>query len=238
MRFRTLSLSALAVVAACGCKSGPVERLAEAPPVNFPAGWNMAKDDESGVSIGVPPGWAEGTGVAADIPVPGMSGGTDPSLNSDPNNVGGQMAAALGGAMASMASDRDKKERARLRANGVIINVTDGSKSSIAEQRTRFYVKRIKHDSPFGLEAAIAEEKNHLINEGAGADVTLPVGKAHRFEAQNDLKDGDHQTQISYVLADGSDTYLIRFISTNNPEIFKPFEANVAQSFRIKHPAK
>jgi hypothetical protein len=238
MRLRHLSYGVAVALTTAGCKPGTVMHLADASPAKLEPGWTLAQDAESGVSIGVPSGWTEGTGLAADSPLAnGPMGGGDPSPALDPNSDAGQMSAAIGQMGQAMGEQNEKKERDRLRANGVVINVTDGSKSTVGEQRTRFYVKRIKHDSPYPFELAVLDEKKHLLKPGEGEDVTLPVGKAHRFKTDNTMITGDKETQISYVLADGSDTYLIRFISTNLPTVFDPFEHQVAESFRIKHRA-
>lgn len=228
MHQRTLFLAAIALLA--GCRGGTIEHLARGGPSQLPTGWTAFEDPESGVSIGIPGGWAEGTGVAAD-----SSMGSDPAANADPNSQAGQFARSIGQLSQAIEQQSDQKARERLRADGVVINVTDGSKTTIGEQRTRFYVKRVQHDSDYPFEYAVLDEKNHLLKPGAGEDVMLPVGKAHKFRTQNTLIDGDVQTAISYVMTDGHDSYVIRFISTNQPTVFDSFEKQVAESFRIEH---
>jgi hypothetical protein len=236
MRKRELSTYVVLALMASGCRPGNVEHLADAAPPALPPGWTNFQDPESGVSIGIPPGWAEGTGLAADSPLANSPlGGGDTSANVDPNSDAGQAAAALGQMTQGIEQQNEQRARADLRSKGVVINVTDGSKSTIGEQRTRFYVKQTKHGGDYTLEMATLDEKGHLLNAGAGTDVTLPVGKAHRYRADNTMVTGDKETQISYVLDDGPNTYVIRFISTNLPTVFDAFEKQVAESFRVKH---
>ncbi len=237
MQFRNLSSSALlASVLLCGCKSGPVEHLAELGSPTLLPGWTDFADPESGASIGIAPGWTEGTGLANDMPMSApTSDGSDLSQKIDPNSSVGQLTQKMGALVDKQTDELEQRARERLRKNGVVINVTDGSKSTIGEQRTRYYVKVVKHDSPISLEVASAEERHHFLQPGDGADVTLPVGKAHRYEVETTMITGDKQFQISYVLVDGSDTYLIRFISTNAPDVFKTIERPVAESFRLIH---
>jgi hypothetical protein len=133
------------------------------------------------------------------------------------------------------AQDQEDKEMAKMREDGVLINVIDSSKPTIGEARTRYYVKKKSYGGSVSLATASADEKSTYMEPGDGTDVVLPIGKAHRFEKQLQLQDGDQQMKISYVLVDGGDAYLIRFISTNSPDVFKSIEQQVAQTFRIKH---
>lgn len=222
----------LIVFLACGC-SRPAIHVKNAGPATMPGGWTTASDPDSGVSLGVAPGWHAGVDKLLD-PM-GMASGAASDIQSqaaaDPNNPLGQMAKQLG--------DMDKQQEAQaladLKAKGIVIQVLDSSRPIPGEERTRYYVKRIDHGSNYALDLATQDEEDFL--RGLGADpptpVDLPIGPAMKFTADRKTIAGDESTHISYVVVDGKYSYHLRFAATNNPTAIQSIADDAAKSWRI-----
>jgi hypothetical protein len=227
---RSILVTAVLATLVVGCKSGPVEHLKDAGPATLPGGWSSMESKEDGLSIGLPNGWKEGVGRQADLQSMGLNTDSFGGESSDPNNPMNQMMENFN---QQNALDEAKAMEA-LRKKGILLHAVDSSRPVIGEERTRFYVKRIEHDSPYPLEEAAADEKEHLTSEGPAKNVQLPVGKAVQFVSNEKTRGGDEVTRVSYVLADGKLSYVIRFVATNNPSAVTSIEKQVAETFRAK----
>lgn len=149
-----------------------------------------------------------------------------------------QMNAALNQMSAGMRAEsaaEEAKEMARLHEKGIIVQVVDTSaKPIIGEQRTRYMVKRIAHDYNITLDEASQEERKFLMGAKEPQNITLPIGPAIKYEAEITTIGGDKVNRISYVVADGHNSYILRFISTNNPTAIQQVGDEVAKTWRIK----
>lgn len=235
---------ALLPLALFGCKKSgePFAPVASAAP---PAGWSVAKDAESGIALNLPPGWRVG------MPK-GQGGGfaTGSGYSSNPSVGDAMGGGAMGGGMpdmpdmssmgadanalaASMAAENAKQEEAalaELRTQGILIQAVDDARGTIGEEGTRIYVQEYKDAG--NLEGMKSQEKELLMNEGAGEAVTLPVGKGWMYQNKGRNRIGDMERHVSYLLCDGSTGYALRFISTNNPTVFDTFHRQIAKSLR------
>jgi hypothetical protein len=226
MRFPA-GLAALCLLTGC---SHPAVHVTQAPAPNLTGGWQTANDAEDGVSIGVAPGWREGADTVMS-PMGMAAGVADQTSGQDPSNPAAQLQNQL------QADDKaqEQKALADLKAKGVIIQVIDGSRPTIGEERTRYYIKKVDHGGNCSLDQAAADEQEHL--RGYGADppqtVTLPIGKALKFTADSKTRGGDESTHVSYVIVDGKNAYHLRFVSTNNPQAIQSIADQVAQTLRI-----
>ena len=225
-----VSLTALISLAGCGPKGEPLKTSAPAP--TLAAGWSVTKDPESGFSMGYPTGWRVG------VPK-GMMGESAMGSGYSANPTVGDMmggGAAPEPALESTGMSEEAEALAGLRAQGILLQCVDASRAIPGEEPTRFYLKKLPDCG--GLEGAKSAEKDVLSNEGAGKAVTLPIGKAWMFENKGKNRIGDTERHITYILGDGGDGYVLRFVSTNNPTAFDAFHLDVAKSLRKKAVAK
>jgi len=180
--------------------------------------------------------------------------GVDTAMSSMPNmaaNLGqpatdGQAAPdnGLGAQIQQMAQNMDAQSKqeekeglAKLEAKGIVINVINGSKPISGEQRTRFYVKRV-HDAAIGsLEDAAEAERKHFGAKDKPTAVKLPIGNAYRVSEDDSLRDGMTMHQISYIVVDDADTYLLRFETEEDAQAITAVAEAVANTLRIT-PAK
>lgn len=224
-----------AVLAGCKTTVAPLLKDLPAPSVAG-TGWTAAFDPESGVSLALPPGWRAGIprGVMPGALTEG--GATNPNPL-DPSIVG--TASAAGGdmlnALEKQEAELEKKTLASLREKeGIVLHCVDGSRTLPAEEPTRFFVKKIP-DAGYGtLADAVSAEKAAAHREMKGDAVELPVGKAWRLQAKGRNRIGDEECHVSYVFVNGSDGYVLRFASTNNPSVILDIDRSVAQTFRVK----
>ena len=219
-----------------GCKSGPELHVSVAAPAVLPVGWSTAQTSDSSVSVGVPGGWRVGVDTGANSLADMTS-----DLGSPNNGTQGGDNSAFGQEMQKMAADMDAKNKqeeadglAALTKKGVVLNVINGSKPIPGEKRTRFYVK-VKHQGgSLSRDDAINIEREHYAFKPKMFEVTLPIGKAVKCIADNEMRDGGSLHQISYVIVDGGDIYSLRFVTEEGVETINSIADQVANSLRIK----
>jgi hypothetical protein len=210
----------------------------KAPDPVLSAGWKLVKDDETGVQIGVPSGWQVGMDSPASLTGLANSLGnaspdqTSPDLSSVPQD------SALQQLQTQMAADSAKQEKEaleKLRAKGIILHVIDGSKPTVGEERTKYTVQKLDKGHNVSLEEARDEEVEYFKGWGANPAklVNLPIGPAYRIDADYKTRGGDEVERVSYVVVDGTNSYFLRFVSTNNPQAVLSVEKDVADSWRI-----
>lgn len=229
-----------------GCKKAG-EPFTVAAATTPQSGWTKAADAESGLSLDLPPGWrvgmpkgqgggfATGSGYSSNPTVGdalGTGGGGMPAGMPDMGDTSsmGPEAQKLAADMAAENAKQEKEALAKLREQGILIQAVDDNKGTIGEEPTRFYLQQYKDIG--GLEAMKSQEKELLMNEGAGEAVTLPVGKAWMYQNKGQNRIGDTERHVSYLMCDGSTGYALRFVSTNNPTVFDAFHRQVAKSLR------
>jgi len=226
----------LLVVLLAGCHHATAPALkAAVPPALGTSGWTAASDAETGVSLGVPPGWRVGVPRAFDpaslsgSSLAGSGEGGDPSAPSANVAVQGMM-----DDMAKQSAAAEKATLAKLREKeGIVLHCVDGSKPIVAEEPTRFYVRFLK-DAGYGtLDEAAAEEKSQSHQDMKIEKVSLPVGKAARLQVKGRNRIGDEECRVSYVFVDGKDAYVLRFASTNAPDAVLGIDRQVAETFRV-----
>lgn len=230
---------------AVGCRHAPVDHLKDLGPAQLPAGWTLAQYAPAGVSMGLPPGWQEGVQKTIDQQsLTSMATGNGDASALNPGDSTNQMNDGTdpNSPMARIeneAAQRDALEEAKamdaLRAKGTLLHAINPSiKQLPGEIQTAFYLKKIAQDQDVSLEDAAEDERQSLKNGAKATPVTLPIGKAMRVANDFDNRIGDHETHISYVLADGKTTYVLRFAASNNPQAIQQIDQAVAQTLRIK----
>ena len=219
-----------------GCKKGEESHVTVAAPVTLDPGWTFTESRDHAVSLAVPSGWRAGADSAMGnlselaASVGNASAGGQPQ--SDPN-VGPDMQNLA----QKVAQDSQKEEQsalANLERKGIIINVVNGSKPIPGEERTRFFVKKTHSDGSVSLLEAVENEQTHYAFKPKPTDIALPTGKAAKLSADDSLKDGATLHQISYVIVDGGDAYVLRFVTEEDAQSIQSVAAAVANSLRIK----
>jgi hypothetical protein len=210
-----------------GC-SKPAVHVTAAPSSTLADGWTLATDPQSGVSVGVAPGWRQGVDLTTDA-MGQASGIANQTSIADPNNPMTQMQNQVN----AMNKQEEDQALADLKAKGIVIQVIDGSRPIPGEERTRYYVKVVDHGGNCSLDDAVNDEKE-AISGAVVQNIQLPIGKAAKFTSDTKTIGGDEVTRVSYVVVDGHNAYSLRFISTNNPGIIQRVADQVAQTWRIQ----
>jgi hypothetical protein len=232
----------VAALVIAGCSQSPaivVKSSAEA----IPGGWTKGASEDQSVTLGVPSGWRQGADrgmTPADMMPGGLdSGGTDPSgmpMGGD-GGAGSEASQALGGMMANMekeAAEEEKKAMEALKAKGIILQCVSTGKPTIGEERTRFYVKKESQGGNWSWDEADAKEAGSYVKKPTPTTVQLPIGTAHRMEESRQLIDGSTRTHVSYIIPNGKDLYLLRFVTVEQGNVVTSIDKEVAQSLRIK----
>lgn len=223
-----------------GCKKGAGIHVTEAPPAQLPSGWSTAQSSDKTVTIGVPGGWRYGIDTTMST-MPGMAADMgQPSGNSQLPNDSSGLGAQIQQMEHNMSEQSKKEEKeglAKLEEKGIILNVINGSKPIPGEQRTRFYVKRVHDSGVNSLEAAAEAEQKHYGAPDKPTPVKLPIGHAFRIAKDDNLRDGMTMHQISYIVVDDADVYLLRFETEEDAQSIQSVAEAVAQTLRIV-PAK
>ena len=225
---RPLLLSALLVVALSGCKGAPATHVKAASEPTLPSGWKAVTSDDGRVSLAVAEGWR--SGVDAMVESPAEMGGMMPGEGSDNPNI-----QALAQGMAEMDADAQRKEMEALKARGIVVHIiAPGVKPIPGEARTRYQVKTVHADANVTLAEATERTKEDMGTGTTQSPATLPIGPATRFVAHRTLKDGGIYDAVAYVVVDGPDTFVLKFITEAGATNILPIEKAVAESWRIK----
>lgn len=203
-----------------GCKHGPALHVTQAPDGVPPSGWTKLANADKGISVYAPGGWAIGAGTGMDLPT-----------MSDFGDSGGS---GMSAAMDKMAADQakaDEEAAKKLESKGIYLSVMNKSVKPIpGEERTRFTVTRVDK----GGNASMDDVKDLVKKHGGNpVSVTLPIGPAFRGSGSETMRDGGVVTRICYGVADGSDVYLLEFITEEQPQAIEMIEKDVAASLRI-----
>ena len=226
----------LALGALSGCHRVVELHVTNAPPPALDAGWDLTESRDHSVSLAVPGGWRAGVDTAGDgladlASKLGSSntesqGGPDSAMSSDMQNMAQNFENAN--------KEAESKALAALEKKGIVLNVINGSKPTPGEKRTRYYVLHTHASGAVSTEEATDIERNHYAFPPRPTTVTLPIGSALRFSADDSLNDGMTLHQISYVVIDGSDTYTLRFVTEEDGQSIQSIAEPVAKSLRIK----
>lgn len=202
-----------------GCRGPDAPAMKVAAPAAPPQGWTVLKDDGVRLAIAIPGGWTNGVPKGMTPSLGDMAGSMG---EGDPNSQLGQMAAEET-VQAAQALEK-------LKQKGMFLHCVDGSRMTIGEAPTRFYVQRLD-DCP-NLRSAVAKERERMPAENEGVAFATPVGRAWFLESRHKNRIGDEERHVTYVFADGPRSWALRFESTNAPDVFDSFHRGVADSLR------
>jgi hypothetical protein len=130
--------------------------------------------------------------------------------------------------------EMEQKELERLEKKGVVVQAINSSKPVFDEARTRFYVLRKHVDGNPGWAEATDMERRHYAFPPTPVEVKLPIGKSYRLSADDTLRNGSIRHEISYLAIEGSDIYVLRFITQEDASVIKTIADSVAQTWRVR----
>jgi hypothetical protein len=222
------SVIVICVLAVIGCKSAPPVHVVDAGTATLPAGWASTSSRDGKISIGVPGGWRQG----ADKMTDGLLGMMPTSDNSTTDPGMAQLQADV----QKTADADEQKALAVLEQKGILIHVINGSKPIPGEARTHYSVS-VKHlDHNAAWPEAIELERKEFAFPPHPDEVNLPVGKALKFSAKQEQRDGGVIQRVSYAVINGQTIYSLRFITEESPETILSIAEPVARTWRIKGP--
>lgn len=226
----------IAGIIVVGCKKVEESHVTVVAPVQLDAGWAFTESRDHVVTLAVPPGWRSGadtfagnlSDLASSIGNSSSQAQTpsDPNMSTDMQNLAQKVD--------QQNQQAEQKALDDLLKKGIVINVVNGSKPIPGEERTRFFVKKTHSDSAVSLQEAIENERSHYAFKPKPSEVALPIGKAAKMSADDNLKDGATLHQISYVIVDAGDTYVLRFVTEEDLQAIQSIAGVVANSLRIK----
>jgi len=217
-----------------GCKSAPPIHVTSSSPATIPTGWAVGQSDDRTVTVGIPQGWRQGVDKLTDGlgDLSGLGGGMG-SNTPDASQMGSDIA-NMDAQLRKDSDENEKKALADLEKKGIIVNVINGSKQIPGEARTKFYVRRFKKDSNVTWDDAMATEKENFAFAPKPTEVKLPIGKALRYSADEEMRDGGVVHRISYVVVDGHNAYSLRFVTEESGDVIKSIADQVANTWRIQ----
>ena len=232
-------LAAILVACACNRHNNPEIRAQNAP-LSLASGWTVAKSDDGVVSIGVAPGWRSGVDkMMADLNLgaPTDAGGAPASdASNDPKAAElQQMISKLDAQSSQMEKQNEQKQLAKLKEQGIVIQVLDGGPRTFDEARTRYVVKVGHFDYNPTLAETAEVEKKRFFAAVTPTPVKLPIGDALKMEETRELRNGSMLTIISYLVVNGHDMYSIQFTTEGPADTIKNLADPVAQTLRIKN---
>lgn len=236
VRMRTL-LCAISLVVLVGC-GGPAIQV-KSVALDLPAGWTKGASDDGSVQLGIPSGWRQGVDRMMEVPLLGgaseMQANSSPVPN-DPNATEGAKAVEqMSNAMTQMSNEAEQEELDRLKKKGIILNViSQGAKPVIGESRTRFYVQKKTQGGNWSWDDAHQQERDVYFHKPVAKEVNLPIGLAHRMDETITKVDGGVKTTISYLIPNGKNLFILRFITQEQATVIQSIEKQVAETVRIK----
>ena len=231
MKKELLALICLTTVYGCSMGGGvQVKRVAFVAP----KGWAKGESDDKSVTLAIPPGFRQGANSffgTSSNPFAAMAA-NDPSssqMKAEQKKNVGETTKVLD----EVAKEDEMKNLDALAKKGIILHCISTGKPVIGEEQTRFYVKLKSQNSNWTWPDVDGSEQDCFKEKQTAKEVKLPIGLAHRMQANWQLQDGSNYTQISYLVPSGRDLYVLRFITVESPEVITTHEKEVADSFRI-----
>ena len=215
---RQWTFALLTLVALGGC--GEVTTLKAAPEPELEEGWTVYESNKAPVSIAAPDGW-------------GPTGGTAKAVPSRVSPVGDPMASNedIMQQMQDLGSfgEEDKD---------IVLYIADkGTRPLPGEVRTGYSIRRFVKSGGYSLDAAVADTKGAVTNEGTPKMIDLPVGKAAEFRYNYKTPGGDEVYKVIYVLVNNEDVYRVTFSQTGSGEPINGIATQAIQTFRVSNPA-
>lgn len=219
VKYRLAATASIVAALLSGCGK-PANHLTAAPEAALPsAQWQLATNEKHPISVGIAPGWREG-----QAPIVSMDLGQDSGQTVDPS-----MQASI-----DAAEKQAKAETAaELERQGILLQITDGSRPIPGELPTQYILKHISLPGEMDLENGTKVARLDLDFAPDPEFVDSPMGKAAKFTLNYTSKGGDKVHEIMYVFVDGKEMYELTFTSTGD-NVIKPIADQVMQTLRIK----
>lgn len=199
----------------------------------LPQGWVKAESDDKGVAIGVPSGWRYGANSMFGVTNPFESIGTSDSNGPPISPEDKKSTEDLMKGMSQVVKEDERRNLEALAAKGIILHCVSTGKPTIGEELTRFYVKKKSQNANWTWPEIDVSEQDCFLTKQKSTEVKLPIGLAHRMQATWQLVDGSNYSQISYLVPNGNDLFVLRFITVESQDIIVRIEKEVSDSLRI-----
>ena len=223
MRPRLLPIVLLLALA--GCKSKPELHPQQPVAKPLPQGWAEASSKDNAVSIGTPSGWRNGVDKMA-IDLQGMGIGEGDHANPGVQQFAQQMDA--------QGQAEEKQRLDEMFEKGVLLHVISTGKPVFDETRTRYIVQRYEDGGNWDFDQAAEFERKQYAFKPKRQDVTLPIGKAVKLFASEEMRNGSIMNRISFLAIDGKKLYVLRFLTQEDKSVIESIADGVAQTWRIR----
>lgn len=240
-RTATYFCAALSLLVIAGCKHGPATVLKKAP-YEAPSNYTRTDNTAQGIAIGMPPGWtsigdllkeAEAKQKQASTPAPNL--GSPPP--GSPGSENAELAKQLDALTSQMGRNNVEEIRQFIKekeAIGVYIYCFNpGVKSVAGEDETHYSVEKQTVGGNAQLEDVIAKINDDLKGEDPPQMIDLPIGKVARIHAHVKLSDGGEVTRVYYGIVNGSDYYIVRFVTEEQGLDIDNIANEVIKTFRV-----
>lgn len=227
----------LALLPLVGCETNLEAHLKDPGPAQLQPNWQLAQNKEEGVSLAYPPGWKFGVGTSAGI-FATFSDAANQGSNGQPQQPASPQDQQVAKQFEDLANQERQEEADTLRSqHGIILQVVNNQELQFPwMQQTRVFVKKIDSSHNASLDEATQNEVKFLGGEAKPEQVTLPIGKAMRLTGVTQEPHNQTVHRISYVMVDGHNTYILRFLGAKSAAEVEAIEKPVAESLRIKPP--
>lgn len=202
----------LTLAALVGCGKREVTKLKAAPDPQVPAGWSVHRVDAANFGLAAPDNWQ----VPRD---PGMDVNTLQNLSNPAVSYG-------------LAPGKESTT-----AEAVLFLADKNVRPIPGEPMTSISVTRRLESGG----ANVTDEADDVAREYTKIhernSIELPVGKAVEIKAVTGTRGGDTIRHIDYVLVNGEEVFVIRFVTTQSASTLTDVARPVMETFRVFKPA-
>lgn len=237
MRFRVL-YPALALLLVAGCGK-PADHIKDAGAEALPDQWQLAKNDEYDVAIGIAPGWKDvrqpPDAPSVDVNAPQEAPSALPPAGNDQQQAASNAVLNdLKDFSSKMQQESAKELQAEMDKEGILLWIVGGARPIPGEEPTEYTLKHKKLGGEMDIENAANVAKGDLILAHDPEYVTTPLGKSAKFVLNYTDKAGDHVHKVMYAFVDGATLYELTFSNTGDFNQIKDIEGPAMQTLRIR----
>lgn len=241
-----LTLLFVSIFFCLGCK-GPMVHLHAAAAPTLETGWTSVESEDGRVSIGVPqdfhnalevrPAFQMDLQEPASAPAPDEQGSPPPAQNpqdAEAAKAVDRFTQNINSMSKSIEDSRVKEIKDEMAKKHLVIWAWSNGITTPGEAMTAFSVARVPDAGNTSLDDAIMKSKEGMLGDVVVTPVTLPIGEARVAKSVAQTMTGDELTDIRYVLMDGGDKYIVRFVASNARNLVEPIADPVMKTLRIK----
>jgi hypothetical protein len=239
----------LSVLACAACNRAPLVTLHAASPPKLEEGWTQLESADGRVSIAIPGSFhsaldrpkAQSFPTSADQPPPAPAPDAQGNLaqpEQNPNPEAKEAVDRFVNALNTVSSSIEERQRKEvldeMAQKGYVIWAWETGNPTVTEARTAISVKLTKDVGGMSLQGAATKAKEKMPGDVTVEKVSLPIGDAMLVKSKTINGIGDELFDARYVLLDGGDEYIVRFVTSNGSGRIEPIIDPVMQTFRVK----